>query len=310
MVVLGVYPHSSTVMIATSISDIMVGDHVELMDGPLLPPPPPPPPMNPPTISCQASPVSVRKGESSTVTCDVASPDNRQISLSFSSSSGRLTPRDNTALLDTGTADPGAVTVVATATDDRNLSSTAQASVNVAGAAGPPAATNNEVQFAKGSARVDNKAKAILDGVALLMQQQADSTAVVIGMPDSDSKAGAKLAIGTRREREEISHSQQGHRPQAHPGPRRHQDQRQGRGLGRACRRTHAVAGIDRKLERRMQMRRFFILLVLVTEDFGSKGFDLRAFSPGIRRQPRFETRVREELLRVPPMLRRHLWQQ
>lgn len=195
MVVLGVYPHSATVMIATSIADVMVGDHVELMDGPLLPPPPPPPPMNPPTLSCQASPVSVRKGESSTVTCDVASPDNRQVSLSFSSSSGRVTPRDNTALLDTGTADVGQVTVVATATDDRNLTSTAQATVNVAGAAGPPAATNNEVQFAKGSARVDNKAKAILDGVALLMQQQADSTAVVIGMPDSDSKAGAKLAM-------------------------------------------------------------------------------------------------------------------
>src|SRR5207302_752375 len=126
---------------------------------------------------------------------DAASPDNRQISLSFSSSSGRLTPRDNTALLDTGTAETGQVTVVATATDDRNLSTTAQTVVNVAGAAGPPAATNNEVQFAKGSARVDNKAKAILDGVALLMQQQADSSAVVIGMPDSESKAGAKLAM-------------------------------------------------------------------------------------------------------------------
>jgi outer membrane protein OmpA-like peptidoglycan-associated protein len=195
MVVLGVYPHSATVMVATSITDVMVGDHAELMDGPLLPPPPPPPPMNPPTLSCQASPVNVRKGESSTVTCDVASPDNRQVSLSFSSSSGRVTPRDNTALLDTGTADTGQVTVVATATDDRNLTTTAQTAINVAGAAGPPAATNNEVQFGKSSARVDNKAKAILDGVALLMQQQADSTAVVIGMPDSESKTGAKLAM-------------------------------------------------------------------------------------------------------------------
>src|SRR5438270_3957331 len=194
-VVLNVAPHSATIMLTTSIMDVNVGDHVELMDGPLLPPPPPPPPMNPPTLSCSASPTNVRKGESSTVTCDVASPDNRQISLSFSSSSGRITPRENTALLDTGSADAGPVTVVATATDDRNLSSTAQAVVNVAGAAAPAAANNNEVQFAKNSARVDNKAKAILDGVALLMQQQADSTAVVIGMPDSDSKAGAKLAM-------------------------------------------------------------------------------------------------------------------
>jgi outer membrane protein OmpA-like peptidoglycan-associated protein len=55
------------------------------------------------------------------------------------------------------------------------------------------------VQFKKNSAYVDNKAKAILDGVALNMQQQADSNAVVIGMPDSDSKAGAKLAM-TRAE--------------------------------------------------------------------------------------------------------------
>src|SRR5262249_53890226 len=39
------------------------------------------------------------------------------------------------------------------------------------------------------SAYVDNRAKAVLDGVALQLQQQADSTAVVIGRSDKGEPA-------------------------------------------------------------------------------------------------------------------------
>lgn len=135
-----------------------------------------------PTITCTATPDSVHKGESSTINCQAASPDNHPISISFATTAGNLTPRDNNAVLDTAQiAAPATVTVTGTVTDDRNQSASSAAGVTVQPPAAPPAPTSQSISFKRGSAYVDNKAKAILDGVALQLQQAADATAVVIG---------------------------------------------------------------------------------------------------------------------------------
>jgi len=186
MIIVGVTPTSSTGMVTFTLESVQVGDSVELTELPPPPPPPPPAPMNPPTISCVASPATVHPGESSTITCQGASPDDRPLTYTFSADRGQLSPRDNSALLATQSVSPGAVTVTSTATDDRNLSASAINTINVEAAPAPPAAAKlADINFKRGSAYVDNKAKAILDDIALRLQRESDSSAVVIGFRDA-----------------------------------------------------------------------------------------------------------------------------
>ena len=196
MVVLNVSPKSSTGLITFALEDVMTGDDVEMFE----PPPPPPPvaqPMNPPVLTCTANPATVRVGESSVIICDASSPDERPLSLSFSTSAGQLVPRNNRAVLDTSQLQPGTVTVTGTATDDRNLSVSSPATVNVEAPSAIPTPTTQDIAFNPTNARVDNRAKAILDGVALQLQQQADATVIVTGYADTEEAGGEALA--TRR---------------------------------------------------------------------------------------------------------------
>ncbi|MGE5325147.1 MAG: OmpA family protein [Actinomycetota bacterium] len=196
MVVLTVHKKSATAMVMTALEDIRVGDTVELMDvseapevKPVLPASVSPPPaaepaaMNPPTISCTASPSTVRVGETAGISCDARSPDNRPISIAFVSNGGKLSANRNQATLDTTDAGPGPISVRATAFDDRQLSAVAVTTVNVE-APTPPAPTTQKLttlEFKPNSAYVNNRSKAILDDVALKMQQDPTSTIVLSG---------------------------------------------------------------------------------------------------------------------------------
>ncbi|HTD24954.1 MAG TPA: OmpA family protein [Terriglobales bacterium] len=187
LMIVSVSPKSSTGIITFSLEDIKVGDGVEMFE----PPPPPPPPAavsTVPTINCTPNPATVKRGESSTITCDASSPDNHPLTFSYSTSAGRLTPRDNTAVLDTSDVQPGPVGVTGTVTDDRNQTASSTANVDVEAPPAAPTPTSQTVNFKRNSAYVDNKAKAILDGVALQLQQQADATAVVIGHSDAGER--------------------------------------------------------------------------------------------------------------------------
>jgi outer membrane protein OmpA-like peptidoglycan-associated protein len=210
MVVLHVHPHSATAMVVTSLEDIHAGDHVELMDvadapvivaptstvtteqpiGAALP--------NPPTIACTASPMTVRAGETTVITCDAASPDNRPLTVRFSANNGKITSSNNRATLDTADTGSGPITVRAVAYDDRNLTAAASTTVNVDPpvSKGPPTAKKlNELQFKVNSSYVDNRAKAILDDVALNMQQDATSTLQLSG----SSEAGESKTLASQR---------------------------------------------------------------------------------------------------------------
>jgi outer membrane protein OmpA-like peptidoglycan-associated protein/opacity protein-like surface antigen len=160
----------------------------------------------PPTITCSADPNTVTVGASSAITSNASSPDGRPLTYSYAASSGSITGNISTATLSTGGAQPGAVTVTCSVSDDRNppLTASATTTVNVqapAPAPAPPpppptASKLNEVQFKNAAkpARVDNEAKAILDDVALRLQREPDARAVVIGYHDVNEKAGDRLA--------------------------------------------------------------------------------------------------------------------
>ncbi|HMF90356.1 MAG TPA: OmpA family protein [Candidatus Angelobacter sp.] len=207
MIVLNVNRKSSTAMVLNAFEDIHVGDGVELMDVSAAPELQPVRPVSvvqptapadtsasPPNITCSAAPPSVRMGESSTITCDATSPDNRPLSITFVANGGKLSSSRNQAHLDTTDAGAGPIAVRATAFDDRQLSATAVTTVNVEApvSAKPVAQSMTSLEFKPMSAYVDNRSKAILDDVALKLQQDPNSTALLSG--SAEEKEPSRLA--------------------------------------------------------------------------------------------------------------------
>src|SRR5262249_48047267 len=193
MIVLGVQKKSATALIMTSLEDIHVGDGVELMDVSAAPEVKPVLPVSvtqpaaaplaaaaPPRITCTASPSTVRAGERSNISCDATSPDNRPLNITFVANGGRLSSSRNQATLDTTDAGSGPIAVRSTAYDDRQLSATTVTTVNVESATPsvPTPQKLSELEFKPNSAYVDNRSKAILDDVALKLQQDPASTVV------------------------------------------------------------------------------------------------------------------------------------
>lgn len=158
------------------------------------------PPVHPPTIACSPNPSTVMSGDPSTITCKGASEDNRPLTYAWTTTSGRLSPKETLATLDTAGLAAGVVTIGTTVSDDRSLTASTNITVNVA--VPPPAPTSsklNEVAFpdTRKPARIDNAAKAILDEVALRLQREADAKAVIVGEATSDEmskKSNMKLA--------------------------------------------------------------------------------------------------------------------
>ncbi len=151
------------------------------------------PPKNPPTMSCTASPSSVQAGASVTVTCNCTSPDNVPLSVSnWTASSGTVSGSGNTATLSTNGAAPGTITVSATCTDSRGLSSQASTQATVENPPPPPpkAAKLSQCDFPNPVKpwRVDNTCKAILDDVAKNLQQNPDSKLVIVGNAEPTEK--------------------------------------------------------------------------------------------------------------------------
>src|SRR5262249_44861673 len=110
-----------------------------------------------------------------------------------------LSPSHTQAHLDTPDAGAGPISVRATAFDDRQLSATAVTTVNVEApvAPKPVAQRMTDLEFKPNSAYVDNRAKAILDDVALKLQQDPNSTGLLSG--SAEEKEPSRLA-GQRAE--------------------------------------------------------------------------------------------------------------
>lgn len=149
----------------------------------------------PPTISCSANPTTVKPGDTSQISCQCQSPDNRPLTYKHEASAGNITPNGPNASLNTQGAQPGPITVTSTCTDDRNLSANAQTTVTVEAPPPPPppppqAQKINQIEFPNKLKpwRVDNTAKAILDDVALRLQREPDSKLVIVGSQDPTEK--------------------------------------------------------------------------------------------------------------------------
>jgi outer membrane protein OmpA-like peptidoglycan-associated protein len=154
----------------------------------------------PPTVTCSANPSTVAPGDSSTITANGTSPQNRPLTYSYSSTAGSVTGNTSTATLNTTGAAPGTITVTANVVDDKGQSASCTADVTVNAPPAPPAPSTSalcSINFDRDKrrpTRVDNEAKACLDEVALNLQRSSDAKLAVVGNAAGTEKAGAKAA--------------------------------------------------------------------------------------------------------------------
>jgi outer membrane protein OmpA-like peptidoglycan-associated protein len=92
----------------------------------------------PPSISCSPNPASVPMGGTATITSTASSPDGRNLAYGYTASAGSITGSTATAVLNSGDAQPGTITVTCTANDDRNPPLTTSATTTVSVQAPPP----------------------------------------------------------------------------------------------------------------------------------------------------------------------------
>ncbi|HEV2710712.1 MAG TPA: hypothetical protein VGU67_10900 [Edaphobacter sp.] len=154
----------------------------------------------PPTISCSANPTTLNPGDSSTITAEGVSPQNRPLTYSYSATEGSVSGNGNTATLSTAGAAPGTITVTCNVVDDKGQTASSTTSVTIAAPPPPPAPTVSSlcsVNFERDKrrpVRVDNEGKACLDDVSLKLQQSSDAKLALVGNAASTEKHGSDLA--------------------------------------------------------------------------------------------------------------------
>jgi len=149
----------------------------------------------PPTLSCSASPSTIKPGETSTVTAVGMSPQNRPLTYSYTAAAGAISGSGTTATFTSTGAPTGATGITCNVSDDKGQIATASTSVTITApyvAPVPHTEALCSITFEKDKrrpARVDNEAKACLDEVALDLQKQSDAKAVVVGNANAKEKA-------------------------------------------------------------------------------------------------------------------------
>ena len=149
----------------------------------------------PPTVSCSASPSTIKPGESSTITATGVSPQNRPLTYTYSASNGAISGTGNTATYSSTGAPAGPVEITCNVSDDKGQTATSNTSLTIVAPPPPPAPKTQalcSLSFDKDTrrpTRVDNEAKACLDDVALSLQKQSDAKAVLVGNANDKEKA-------------------------------------------------------------------------------------------------------------------------
>lgn len=158
--------------------------------------------MQPPTVSCVASPDSVKSGDTSTITAQAVSPQNRALVYSYVATAGTIGGTETSTTLSTAGVEPGQITVSCNVVDDLGKTATANVAVTVVA---PPVAVAPQTRELcalsferdrKRPVRVDNEAKGCLDAVALQMQRESDARLVIVADSSADEKPEAATERG------------------------------------------------------------------------------------------------------------------
>jgi outer membrane protein OmpA-like peptidoglycan-associated protein len=149
----------------------------------------------PPTISCSASPSTLKPGETSNISAAGMSPQNRPLTYSYTATAGSVNSSGAAAVFSSTGAPTGPVGITCNVSDDKGQIATASTSVTISApyvAAAPHSQALCSISFATDKQRperVDNEAKACLDEIALELQKQSDAKVVLVGNSDAREKA-------------------------------------------------------------------------------------------------------------------------
>jgi OmpA family len=91
-----------------------------------------------PTLSCSASQTDLKPGDSSTITAQGVSPQNRPLTYSYQASSGTISGNGTTAAYSASGASTGPVQITCSVSDDKGHTATANTSVNIQAPPPPP----------------------------------------------------------------------------------------------------------------------------------------------------------------------------
>ena len=152
----------------------------------------------PPTVSCSASPSTIKPGETSAITTAGVSPQNRPLTYSYAATAGTVEGNGASVTFSSTGAPTGEVGITCTVTDDKSQTATSSTSVTILApyvAPIPHSQALGSVDFSKDKqrpTRTDNEAKAVLDGIALDLQRQPDAKLALVG--EANAKEQAKTA--------------------------------------------------------------------------------------------------------------------
>lgn len=151
----------------------------------------------PPTMACSATPATILPGEFSTITSTAHSAQNRNLSYSYSASTGQISGNTATVTLSTAGVAPGPIVVTCNVVDDLGQQATANTTVSISTPpppAAPPAVPLCNASFErdrKRPVRVDNEAKACLDEIAINLGRDPSAKLVLVGRHSADETADA-----------------------------------------------------------------------------------------------------------------------
>lgn len=152
----------------------------------------------PPTVSCSANPTTIKPGDTSAITATGMSPQNRPLTYTYSASAGSVSGTGTSATFSSAGAPTGTSTITCTVSDDKGQTATATTPVTIEAPYVAPAPTVSalcSITFDKDKkrpARVDNEAKACLDGIALTLKSKSDASVAIVGSATADEKMPPK----------------------------------------------------------------------------------------------------------------------
>ena len=167
------------------------------------------PPWEPPTLTCSAGPMTINPDQTATITLNGRSPQNLPLTYACTASAGSVAMNGNTATYTPGGAPTGPVAIKCSVADNKGNKADADCGLTIQPPPPPPNPHVNllcSIDFGRDAqrpTRVDNEAKACLDGIALNLEQHPDATVVVVGEatgPETqhDANFAAQRAVNTK----------------------------------------------------------------------------------------------------------------